>query len=180
MDIPIASFEAACDHLHQDGEVMNPISETFLLTVAQVSATLLGLLMVAAFFYVETGLRRVSTHVPEARSYLRSATKAIVALYGFARAIAFSLVVLNPPWVRLVYALGGAYVIVIMAEWTLRSRSIRALVHVRKRSPWLAWPMFLFPLILPWLIDGWGPDRVALTWGCWQCLRLSSSIPLGC
>ncbi len=52
---------------------------------------------------------------------------------------------------------------VIMAEWTLRSRSIRALVHVRKMSPRPAWAMFLFPLILPWLIGGWGPDRVALT-----------------
>jgi hypothetical protein len=51
---------------------------------------------------------------------------------------------LNAPWARLVYALGRAYVIAIMAEWTLRSRSIRALVHVRKMSPWLAWPMFLF------------------------------------
>lgn len=70
--------------------------------------------------------------------------------------------------------------IVIMAEWMLRSRSIRALVHVRKMSPWLAWPMFLFPLILPWLIGGWGPDCVALTWGCWQCLLVPSSIPLGC
>jgi hypothetical protein len=63
---------------------MNQICETFLLTIAQVSATLLGLLMVAAFSYVETGLRRVSTRVPEARSCLRSTMKAIVALYGFA------------------------------------------------------------------------------------------------
>ncbi|HEY6686853.1 MAG TPA: hypothetical protein VI094_11670 [Propionibacteriaceae bacterium] len=52
-------FQAACDHLQQDGEVMNQISETFLLTIVQVSAALLGLLMVAAFSYVEAGLRRV-------------------------------------------------------------------------------------------------------------------------
>jgi hypothetical protein len=46
---------------------MNQISETFLLTMAW-SATLPDPLIVAAFFYVETGLRRVSTNVPEARS----------------------------------------------------------------------------------------------------------------
>jgi hypothetical protein len=58
---------------------MNQILETFLLTIAQVSAILLGLLMVA-FFYVETGLRRVSSHGspkhaptcdPQRRSLLR-------------------------------------------------------------------------------------------------------------
>jgi hypothetical protein len=34
-------------HPRRNGEVMNEISETFLLTIAQVSATLLGLLIVA-------------------------------------------------------------------------------------------------------------------------------------
>jgi hypothetical protein len=65
-------------HPWQNGEVINQISEAFLLTIAQVSATLLGLLIDAAFFYVESGLRRVSRHSPEVRSYLRSTTKAVV------------------------------------------------------------------------------------------------------
>jgi hypothetical protein len=64
--------------------------------IAQTTATLLVLLIVATFFYDETGLRRVSTHTPEARSYLRSTTKAIVALYGFVLVVAFSLVMLDP------------------------------------------------------------------------------------
>ena len=115
----------------------------------------------------------MSPHLPAARSYLRSTTKAIVALYCFVLGVAFSLVVLNPLWARLVYALGGAYMIVIMAERTLRSRSIRALVHVRKMSPWPVWPMFLFPLSLPWLIGEWGPDRVALTWALLATLALA-------
>lgn len=70
---------------------MNQISESLLLTIAQVSATLLGLLIVAAFLYVETGLQRLSKHNPEARSYLRSTTKANVTLYGFVLAVALSL-----------------------------------------------------------------------------------------
>ena len=152
---------------------MNQISETLLLTVAQVAATLLGLLIVAALFYIETGLRRLSTHNPEVRSYLRSTTKAIVALYGFALVVAFALVVLHSAWASLLYALGAAYVVVVMAEWTLNSRSIRALVHVRRLSPWLAWPMFLIPLIAPWLIDGWMPDARALTLGLLLVLALA-------
>jgi hypothetical protein len=94
-------------------------------------------------------------------------------LYGFVLAVAFALVMLDPPWVGLVYALGAVYVVVIMAEWTVQSRSVRALVHVRRMSPWLAWPMFLFPLLLPWLIDGWLPDRIALTWGLLSMLALA-------
>jgi hypothetical protein len=42
--MPIAFLEAARDHPRQDSEAMNKISETFLLTIAKVSATLLGLL----------------------------------------------------------------------------------------------------------------------------------------
>jgi ABC-type anion transport system duplicated permease subunit len=152
---------------------MNQVSETLLLTIAQVSATLLGLLIVGAFFYIETGLRRVTTHVPEARSYLRATTKAIVALYGIALVVSFSLVLLDAAWASLVYALGSAYVIVVMAEWTAHSRSIRELVHVRRMSPWLAWPMFLVPLTLPWLLDGWLPDLGALTWGLLSILALA-------
>jgi hypothetical protein len=67
----------------------------------------------------------VSNHIPEARSCLRSTTKAIVALYGFILAVAFALVLLHPPWVGLMYARPAACVVVIMAEWTVRSRSIR-------------------------------------------------------
>jgi hypothetical protein len=152
---------------------MNQISESLLLTIAQVSATLLGLLIVAAFFYVETGLRRLSKHNPEARSYLRSTTKAIVTLYGFVLAVAFSLVIVDSGWAGLVYALGGAYIVMVMAEWTVHTRSIRALVHVRKLSPWLAWPMFLIPLAAPWLVDGWQPGLAALTVGLLLTLVLA-------
>ena len=44
--MPIAFLEAARDHPQQDSEAMNKISETFLLTIAKVSATLLGLLKI--------------------------------------------------------------------------------------------------------------------------------------
>jgi hypothetical protein len=37
----------------------------------------------------------------------------------------------------------------------------------------MAGSMFLFPVILPWLIGGRGPDRVALTWGLLAILALA-------
>jgi hypothetical protein len=33
--------------------------------------------------------------------------------------------------------------------------------------------MFLVPLALPWLIDGWRPDLAALTWGLLSILALA-------
>lgn len=37
---------------------MPPVSDAFLLTMAEVSTTLIGLFLVGVFFYVDGGLRR--------------------------------------------------------------------------------------------------------------------------
>ena len=55
---------------------MKPVSDAFLLNMAEVSATLIGLFLVGVFFYVETGFRRLE---PDARAamepYMRSGTR---------------------------------------------------------------------------------------------------------
>ena len=38
---------------------MRQVSDAFLLNMAEVSATLIGLFLVGVFFYIETGLRRL-------------------------------------------------------------------------------------------------------------------------
>jgi hypothetical protein len=38
---------------------MREVSDAFLLNVAEVSATLIGLFLIGVFFYVETGFRRL-------------------------------------------------------------------------------------------------------------------------
>jgi hypothetical protein len=53
---------------------VRPVSDVFLLSVAEIAATLIGLLLVGAFFYVETGLRRLGRAREAATSYLRAGT----------------------------------------------------------------------------------------------------------
>jgi hypothetical protein len=51
---------------------LRPIPDALLLTTAQIAATLIGLLLVAVFFYLETGFRRLSTVGPEAQPFLKA------------------------------------------------------------------------------------------------------------
>jgi hypothetical protein len=51
---------------------MWPVSDGFLLTLAEVSASLIGLFLVGVFFYVETGLRRSDRARALFEPYLRA------------------------------------------------------------------------------------------------------------
>ncbi len=70
----------------------------FLLSVAEIAATLIGLLLVGAFFYVETGLRRLGRAREAATSYLRAGTRIVLVLYGMTLALSLSLVALESIW----------------------------------------------------------------------------------
>ncbi len=143
---------------------MQPVSDDMLLTTAQIAATLIGLLLVGVFFYVETGLRRLTTVGPRAGPFLRATTKLIVLIYSLVLTLSLGLVVLEPVWVASAFVALGAAILISLVEWTGRSRELRRAVPVRGASPWLAWPMVLVPLVVPWAVDGWTPGREALTW----------------
>lgn len=143
---------------------MNPIPDTLLLTTAQIAATLIGLLLAGVFFYLETGFRRLKAGGPEAQ-FLKAAAKLIVLLYSVVLGLSLGLIVLRPLWVTVLLAVLGLAVVAGLVEWTLRSRSLSREVRKAARiQPWLAWPVVVIPLALPWLIGGWGPSREAFTW----------------
>lgn len=145
------------------GVGLKPISDEVLLTLAEIAATLLGLLLVAAFFYLETGLRRVALG-PQGKRFLRATTKLIVVLYSMVLALAVALVVMEGPWVTVVFAVLSAAVLSALIEWAFRARDLRRVIRVRGVHPILAWPMVLVPLALPWVADGWRLGTEALTW----------------
>lgn len=111
---------------------MQVVSLAFLLTVAQIVATLLGLLIVASFFYIDTGLRRLSDLRGAAEPYFRATTKIIIAMYGFAFATSLALVAFAPWAARLVFVAGAVYLVVATAEWAVRSRPNRVLARRRR------------------------------------------------
>lgn len=143
---------------------MLPISDSFLLATASIAATLLGLLLLGAFYYVETGFRRATAVAPQGGPFLRATTKMTMLLYSLVLGISLGLVVLRPVWFAVLYGLLGLAVIRAMAEWTMRYRDLRKLLPIPRESPWLMWPAVLVTLVLPWVLEGWEPSRAAVTW----------------
>ena len=61
---------------------MKPIPDSLLLETAEIAATLPGLLLVAVFFYLETGFRRLTAIGPEARSFPAASPARFATLCG--------------------------------------------------------------------------------------------------
>lgn len=142
---------------------MRPVADELLLTIAQIAATLMGLLLVAVFFYVESGIRRLKTLAPEANRYMRATTKVVMLLYALVLALSLALVLLETRWASVVLIVMSAMVVLTLVEWTVRSRTVRRMVRIRGTSVWGGWTLALLPLLVPWIVDGWAPSRQTLT-----------------
>ena len=142
---------------------MTGISDGFLLTIAQIAATLIGLLLVGALFFAETGLRQLGRSAPAAASYFSSGTLFVLSLYFLVLAMALALVVVDLPWARLLFVLLTFEVAAALVMFTLRARSLSraqpTLLH--PISPWLPWPAAVIGLAVPWLAGGLAPDAGA-------------------
>ena len=105
---------------------MNPVSDGFLFTDAQIAATLLGLLLLGGFFYLESGFRDAGTVKAQGAPFLRATTKFTMLLYALVVSIALGLVVLRPIWVLSIYAVLSLGLIRALLEWTRRYRELGA------------------------------------------------------
>lgn len=143
---------------------MNPVSEGFLLAVAGIAATLIGLLLVGAFFYVETGLRQATAVAPQGGPFLRATTKLTLLLYSLALGISVGLVVLPPVPLLVLYCVLGLALVRALVEWSLRYRNLRGVLPIPRESPWIMWPAVMALLALPLVLGGWEPSRESMTW----------------
>ncbi|HUG32921.1 MAG TPA: hypothetical protein VMM14_08510 [Acidimicrobiia bacterium] len=74
---------------------MNPVSDSLLLELAGIAASLLGFFVVGVFFYVQRGL---FPHAGQAaQQYMQAATRTVIVLYGMTLGTSLGLVVLDPP-----------------------------------------------------------------------------------
>ncbi|HSK96301.1 MAG TPA: hypothetical protein VK891_06770 [Euzebyales bacterium] len=134
---------------------MTSVSEGLLLTVAQIAATLIGLLLVGMFYYVETGFRRLTTVQVEAGAFLRAATKLVLLLYALVLAVSLALVAFEPLVVTALHVLLSVAVLAALAEMTVRSRRLPRAVRRRHAAAWRVWPPTIIALALPGLTGGW-------------------------
>lgn len=121
---------------------MKQITDSLLLVTAEIAATLIGLLLVAVFFYLETGFRRLTAVGAEARLFLKATAKLLVFQYSMVVGLSLALVALRPLWVAVVFILLGIAIVAGVVEWFLRARSlagdVQRAVHIQ---PWLVWPV---------------------------------------
>jgi hypothetical protein len=84
---------------------MREVTDSFLLTIAQVSATLIGLFRVGVFFHVGTGLRRRDRQARDAfEAYLRASARIVLLLFGLPLGLSLALIALEPRWARVLFA----------------------------------------------------------------------------
>jgi hypothetical protein len=142
------------------------VSDAFLLNMAEVSATLVGLFLVGVFFYIESGLRRVGRARATFEPYLRAGTRVTLVVFTIPLGLSLALVALEPFWARLLFLFLSLALIGAGADSAVRVRGVRkvtgstALLVNEVVTTLLA----LVLVVLPWALGGLRPTREDLTW----------------
>jgi hypothetical protein len=145
---------------------MRQVSDAFLLNVAEVSATLIGLFLVGVFFYVETGFRRLAHGRDVVKPYFRAGTRIVLLLYALPLFLSLTLVVLGPTWNRVLFLLfsllllwANVDTLARIPAFTRATRSAAFLVNEAVGSA-----AVLAIVTVPWAVGGLDPTREDLTW----------------
>jgi hypothetical protein len=143
------------------------VSDQFLLNMAEVSGTLIGLFFVGVFFYVETGLRHLDPALRDVFvPYLRAGTRIVLLLFALPLGLSLTLVVLGPGWNRVFFLLLSLTLVAANVETVLR---LKALGKVGGSTIFLVNEVVgsaavVVLVVLPWALGGFHPSREDLTW----------------
>lgn len=145
---------------------MRPVSDAFLLNVAEVSATLIGLFLVGVFFYVETGFRRLEQGRDVLVPYFRAGTRIVLVLYALPLGLSLTLVVLGLNWNRVLFVVFSVILVAANVDTAVR---IRAVAKVTGSGGFVVNEVIgsvavLILVLLPWILGGFHPTREDLTW----------------
>jgi hypothetical protein len=144
---------------------VRPISDDFLLLVAEVSATLIGLFLVGVFFFVETGFRRLEA-ADVLQPYFRASARIVLVLYALPLFLSLTLVALETGWSRALFLLLSAALVAANIATIRRmlplARATRSPVLLVNEAVGTALVAVL--VVLPWALGGLDPTREDLTW----------------
>jgi uncharacterized membrane protein YoaK (UPF0700 family) len=141
---------------------VQPVSDDFLLTMAQVSATLIGLFLVGVFFFVDGPLSGRSSTSAISRQYLRSGTRITLIVFAIPLGVSLALVALDIVWARALFAALSAVLIAANVDSIRRVRGERSMILLANEA--VATGLTLLLVILPWAMGGLRPTREDLTW----------------
>ena len=145
---------------------MRPVTDAFLLNMAEVSATLIGLFFVGVFFYIDSGLRRLEHGRAVFEPYLRAGTRITLIVFAIPLSLSLSLVALDIVWSRILFVLLSVTLIAANVDTLLR---IGAATRATGSRLFLVNEIFataltILLIVLPWVLGGLRPTRADLTW----------------
>ena len=145
---------------------MRRVPDSFLLNMAEVSSTLIGLFLVGVFFYVETGFRRWDRSREVFEPYLRSGTRITLIVLAIPLGLSLSLVVLDTVWTSVLFALLSVTLIVANIDSVMRVRGVpRATGSTALLvNEVVTTGLTLMLIVLPWILGGLSPSRRDFTW----------------
>ena len=82
---------------------MDPVTDAFLLLVAEVSAALIGLFLVGMIFYIQTGFGQLERSRVVVEPYFRASTRIVLILYSIPLGLSLTLVALPIVWSQLFF-----------------------------------------------------------------------------
>jgi hypothetical protein len=144
------------------------LTDGYLLTAAQIAATLIGLLVVGLYYFLETGLGRFSKPVRDILlPHIRAMSKLILLLFAFALAVSLGMVGLSPGWMRFLFIVVAIYFVPAAARYTRTSLGIRRTLSGNRELLFysiMTWIWLALIVSLPWILGGWTPDRSQYGW----------------
>jgi hypothetical protein len=138
------------------------ISDDFLLNMAEVTSTLIGLFLVGVFFYVQSGLAHRGQAGGVTAPYLRAGTRITLIVLAIPLALSLALVALEPFWARLLFAVLSLVLVVANVDSIARIRGVRSIALLV--NEWVATGLAVLVVVLPWALGGLHPTREDLTW----------------
>jgi hypothetical protein len=106
---------------------MDPVSDSFLLTVASISAALIGLFIVGMIFYIQSGYESNERSREVVEPYFRAATAITLIAYAIPLTVSLTLVALPIVWSRLLLLV---LVVALVIENVATVGTVRAVVRV--------------------------------------------------
>lgn len=138
---------------------MQPVTDSLLLHLAEISATLTGLFLVGVFFYVDSELRRAGPTDDRLDAYMRSGTRIVLILYAIPLAASLTLVSAGIVWARWVFAILCAVLVAANVDTVRRigtvARQTSSLALVANEA--VSTIAVIVLVGLPWLLGGLRP-----------------------
>jgi hypothetical protein len=141
---------------------MREVSDAFLLNIAEVTAALAGLFLVGIFFFVESVFRGRERDALE--PYFRSGTRIVLVLFSFPLLLSMTLVVMDPVWSHLLFALLSVLLIAANVDSVRKVRGVGETSPILWIHEWIGTGLVAFIVALPWILGGIDPSREDLTW----------------